>query len=408
MAIKVGGAEPGHSTGPPWPWRPALLLVALASLAGCSAEDPQRPAGTEAPAIGPAADPALPELRPTPEPLLVLGDAVDANMVFRVSAAIRLASGRIAVASGGTSRVLIFEPDGRLLAATGGAGEGPGEFHSLGGLARFPGDSILVLDPALRRLTLLNSDGRLGRVVPLPAEGSRFEMVGLLDDASIVLATSRTHVPGPNPERRPTLLIRYSSEGRPLDTIGAFTGLEIYSVMIGDVRALRALPFGRDLSTAAGGDRVYVGTGEDPAVQVRDRHGDAIGRITWSGAPEPVTAVDRLRHRERTLETIRNPEVRRLRTREFERGLARFPTYFPTHGRLLAGADGGLWVEEYVRPGDVTRRWHVLDPGGAPIGRVTLDTGSLLLDAGVDYLLVRAEDESGVESIRLYGLDRAN
>lgn len=389
---------------------PLVILGLAVGPGGCSPAPPD-PAADAAVASGPAADPALPRWRLSPEPRVVLGAAQDRDeaaspQFFRIAGAVRLASGQVAVLNGGTAEVLIYGPDGALIGAAGGRGGGPGEFRSPAGIAQLPGDSILVFDPGLRRATVLAADGGLGRVAPLPPDLPRFELAGVLDDGSLVLATPLSRVPGPEPERRPTLLLRFSATGDLIDTIGTFPGLEIYSVRIGDVQALRALPFGADLSAAAAGGRIWVGTGNVPAIELRDRRGHVIDRIEWPAETVLVTAADRARHRDRTLDSVRDPDLRRLRAREFDRGLVRYPAAFPTHARIIASGDGGVWIQEYPRPGAAAQRWHVLGPDGMPVGRVTFEAGLTLLDAGSDYALVRAEDHAGVESVRLHALDR--
>lgn len=56
----------------------------------------------------------------------------------------------------------LFDPSGAPLARVGRSGEGPGEFRSLGQVA-WKGDTMLVVDSRLRRITYLAPDGRLLR-----------------------------------------------------------------------------------------------------------------------------------------------------------------------------------------------------------------------------------------------------
>ena len=67
---------------------------------------------------------------------------------------------------------------------------------------------------------------------------------------------------------------------------------------------------------------------------------------------------------------------------------------------------GFLWVEESRLPGDDVPVWTVFGPEGEALARVSLPPGLRLLEAGADYLLGWARDESEVEYVNLYRLER--
>lgn len=80
------------------------------------------------------------------------------------------------------------------------------------------------------------------------------------------------------------------------------------------------------------------------------------------------------------------------------------PDYRPRYDRLASSAEGDLWVRQYREPTESTRRWVVLDPGGAARFQVEFDRDFELLDSGRDFVLVLVRDELDTEHIRLYGL----
>jgi len=71
-----------------------------------------------------------------------------------------LPDGGALVGEFGERTIYRIGPDGAVLATWGREGEGPGEYQALDAIL-FLGDSILVSDGRLRRLTLLSADGEV-------------------------------------------------------------------------------------------------------------------------------------------------------------------------------------------------------------------------------------------------------
>jgi hypothetical protein len=76
-------------------------------------------------------------------------------------------SGRLAVTQPDDGAVLLFDQSGDLVARVGRRGEGPGEFRS-GWLARQSSELIMVSDPVLRRVTMLDWNGKVKRTFSVP------------------------------------------------------------------------------------------------------------------------------------------------------------------------------------------------------------------------------------------------
>lgn len=97
----------------------------------------------------------------------------------------RDATGRF-LAGGTRGTVGVFAPDGRLQFAVGRAGSGPGEFREPYALYFTRGDSVVVLDRAIRRVTVF--DPKTMRVVrSFPLEGSSTNHVFALGGESLVV-----------------------------------------------------------------------------------------------------------------------------------------------------------------------------------------------------------------------------
>lgn len=84
------------------------------------------------------------------------------------------------------SEILFFDSAGRFLKPIGREGSGPGEFRFVGGILALPGDSLLVVDASLKRITVLTAEQRLSRTVSMPVGSFKWDGV-LLDDGGVVL-----------------------------------------------------------------------------------------------------------------------------------------------------------------------------------------------------------------------------
>ncbi|MEQ9401584.1 MAG: hypothetical protein RJQ04_20630 [Longimicrobiales bacterium] len=98
------------------------------------------------------------------EPLLTIGHEGDPRYEFaRVVFVGGLSDGRVVVADAGAAEVRIYTSDGTYEGATGGAGDGPGEYRFLNGAQTLPGDTVAALDLRLRRVSYLGPDGQFAR-----------------------------------------------------------------------------------------------------------------------------------------------------------------------------------------------------------------------------------------------------
>ena len=79
----------------------------------------------------------------------------------------------------------------------------------------------------------------------------------------------------------------------------------------------------------------------------------------------------------------------------------RFPPFDPS--RVLAAADGRIWVGAAVRPGEPAR-YDVFDGQGRRSLRVELGPGRRVAHVGTRGVHVVAEDADGVQTIERYPL----
>ena len=97
-------------------------------------------------------------------------DLSEAPIAGRVSSLVESPDGTVFV--GGSTEVLVFDPDGAYRGEIGRQGDGPGEFRSLTGLGMH-GDTLWTGDAMSGRVTRFLSDGSLLEIITPASIGSR-------------------------------------------------------------------------------------------------------------------------------------------------------------------------------------------------------------------------------------------
>ena len=197
-----------------------------------------------------------------------MSDEREGYLLHQVAGATRLADGRIVIANEGTLQLRYYDPEGTHLFDAGGEGEGPGEFESLAGFTRLPGDSLLV--DSWLRLSRFGPDGRHASSIPydmLLHEECRSTMGGgrhpLADGSMVVVAEVYAGIfrgrrcPIPSEAQPPAVIGRFIPATGVFDTIAELPGTELSYP-----DATYAYP--RTVVFAIGDDRIYLGqTGSD-------------------------------------------------------------------------------------------------------------------------------------------------
>ena len=330
----------------------------------------------------------------------------DAYQLFRVRDALRLPDGRVAVLDGGSAEVRVFGPDGSHLATWGGQGEGPGEFMQPTALASWPGDSLAVWDNRLRRLTVMDPHGALGRALTIAAaegmEAPAFSHV--LDDGRLVVVSPSLlgSEPWNGLRRIPVRVAVLHPDGTLAADLGEHPGQETFMrVGEGSIEIMR-LTFARGYAVSGAGDETLIA----PNDRLELRYWDATGALTRvvriARPPRLVTEADRAAELERRLTGA--PEQARPGIR---RAFEEFPgpDTLPAFSEAGTDTQGYTWVRPFRTAADTGReRWIVLDPEGVALGTVELPEGIDVYEIGADYVLGRWADELGVEHVRMWPL----
>ena len=314
-----------------------------------------------------------------------------------VSGIERLSDGRIVIGNGDTHDLRFYDSTGHFLRRVGGAGEGPGEFRSLGRLFLLPGDTIVVNDVRLRRLTVFDSAGRLIRTIKLAA-GAQADPIVLLTDRTLLARPGFLIRYGENGVRRDSAwIVRYDLQGALLDTVGRFIAGENFVYSEGKQSLGGPLPYGKDSYYAARKGGFYFGSGDAPEVHAYDLQGR-------------LTAIVRFN---RPLAAITDAHIAELRlpddsaSAQWNRVVAslKFPKQFPAYAGMLRDANANLWLKDYGWPPDETAEiWQVFDANSRWLGALDMPPRFNLMRVSGNYLLGIARDDLDVEHVRVYRL----
>lgn len=349
------------------------------------------------------------------EPLIVI-DGGPAPFVRIVGAAL-LPDGLV-IADAVTRLLYFYRLDGSQVAATGGAGDGPGEFRSLTWI-QVRGDRVVVYDRDLQRLSEFDADGRLrGSTQIEPTRHWTAEMArGVFDDGQILVRAQPTDgVPMQRDgSSRPELvLLLFDARGRVTDSVASHLGTEmtVQSLPGGRGQVMGAVPFGKGTGVAVGPSTFYIAENRDDRIVERNQRGEPIRELRPPDAPRPKAVTER--------------HIAAVRTTMAEQGapppvLALFdemprPDRFPVYGwyfgddvheleLLRADQEGRVWVLHGGGPGDLPV-WTMFSADGRPPMRIEAPEVLDVLAMSDDFVVVRHWSPLDVESVQLRALVR--
>lgn len=365
------------------------------------------------------------------EPLMSVGGDVTnpANDFNRVVGAVRLSDGRVAVADGASNEIRVFGPDGAHQTSVGRTGEGPGEYQIMAGLWHTDTDSIVVLDVAIRRLTVLGPTAEYGRSFSLGgmggamipgADGSVNMSIpaGVLDDGSLIgmANTFRINDTREGAFRDPLPLIRYGPDGAVRDTVAEVPGLEMEMMTMSFAGQSFSSPtpvsLGKQTLAVARGSRLYVATNEAWEVEAREADGTLRALFRVGAAPRPLAEADIATHRQEQRDLVdaqpgMSMAPQELKDQIYERiNVAPYPTTLPFIANLLVDDTGHLWAQEVSRPGDLRQRWGVFTPEGRLVTWLVMPERFRPTHITTDAIVGIWQDPDDVEHVRVYGLTR--
>lgn len=315
----------------------------------------------------------------------------------------------IVIANTGNGEVCFVGVDGRLLRRVGRGGSGPGEYRDLHSAQLIHGDSILVVDLMLRRLSVLEPNGTYVRSVTLsvPAAGlGSITRVVALADGSILVGFSEVTSMAPRPE--PVFfgqqLFRYGPGGDLAGPLGQFTESEHFvqetAREFGGV-AYWDLAFGKRFVLAPLDSGFIGGDGAESALRQYDSRGEVIAVHRLPVPVRPVTREDITQYRRDVLARAR-PERRSAAEAMVEQ--MPYPKTLPVFNAVLADGRARIWVKVSTRASQEAEQWIVLNRETRTSAVFTGPSGFSLLAVAPSLACGVFRDDLDVESVRCFGI----
>jgi hypothetical protein len=327
-----------------------------------------------------------------------------AHEFFIVSDVLRLRDGRLVVSDVGSSQVRFYAPDGQFIGATGRSGDGPGEFRNVRTLSRMRGDSIAAYDVRLNRLTVMDSNGVVGRVVSLGSAFARARHLRALGDSTFLgLVDSFSGTARRGRYRIPYAVVRLSATGTVMDTVTHISGREGFATEAVD----GPLPFRKEGHLAIQGQDFVVGSADSLMFDRYMLSGRHVQRTAVPGydlqlTPEQVDSVrltlypasERPPPPPSVVDFIEAVEISDSR---------------PAYSRLLLDAAGYVWAAQFhgQTQAESVIEWEIFSPEGDWLGAMRTPAGFDVLQIGADYIVGVRRDDVDMEHVEVRYLNRA-
>lgn len=356
-----------------------------------------------------APDTALPEPQTwtlAAEPELVIGeDGAPEGEFNRVIAALPLPGGELLVVDAGESAVKVFSESGEYRRTIGRQGEGPGEFRSIFWV-ELEGDTLVVNDVRIRRLTLLRLDGTPLSSVVLRPQGwpTPLNVLGRMPDGRWLVSGSMPRPTGlPVGVVRDTMAFGFlsaSGEGEVehfhRDLTGGMVHIEGANVLV--------LGFAGTIpSILRVGDRLVALRPETGMMTVFNAIGVQEAEHALPMPMRPLSGSEVARLRAEALEGA-NPQRRAFVEAIFADGAV--PEHYPAFTSVLPDGEEQLWFEALELEPPPARRYSVVSIGGEWVAEIFMPPAFEPLTIGPDWVLGIHRDEDGVQRVMRYGLER--
>lgn len=341
------------------------------------------------------------------EPLFTLGWAPDDPTFTWIQAGRILPDGGAVIGDYGSGMLYRLGPNGSVSATWGRNGEGPGEYQSFAGIIQ-RGDSIVVSDGRLRRLTLLSADGDVLATRQLLGDFLH-QVSSVLPDGRFLLVPGEGYsaVDEMRPEwvfeTRPVLAADLESDGA--DTLAVLPHLRRWYGVRGGTPGYIAMK-GR----AGGFDGGFAFARADRAeVGWYDGSGKLVQLARWDEDPVPLTAerkalmiqaYDELYRSQGADEAVIADRLARLTD-----GLDIYEGDLPYWDAFYVDRGGNVWLREFpLIPVEPSSTWRVVSRDGVFVGRVELPEVVAILDVTEYRVLAVRLDELDVPAAVMFEL----
>jgi hypothetical protein len=354
------------------------------------------------------------QLRIAAKPTVTIGNGTDDRSTLHVIvAAWRLSNGDIAIVEAGSQTpIRAFKQDGKFDRVIARNGAGPGEIGPMLYSATRAGDSIITFDLSGARATVFDAarGTHTATAVVLRNAPARVVVQGLAGASrwlvTGVSAALRTHADGAF--RDTTFLGVATVGGDSVVVIGRVPGMALYANnrVPGPPNMMRVrydslVPWTTFLTL---GDRIIVADPAADEIMVFDATGKHLPSIRVPFAAAAYDPREVGRALARSLALAKTATDSGFRAAMFN--LASRPKNAPRFKRVIAGADGELWIEKFWLDESAPREYAVVDRAGRLIGHVTGAPAVRFTDFGRDYAVGIAVDDDGVQTVVLHKITR--
>ncbi len=346
------------------------------------------------------------------EPLVRVGmlDGPDPYLFSNIVGAARLPDGSVVVADEQSHEVRMFDAGGRHVWTSGREGQGPGEYRGLRLMRGCPGAAATVFDWNQNRITRLGSDGSVVDMRVLDAvEVNPYNDPTCAPNGDLVFDEwpesewGAAEAVEPGEFYRWRVDLSWEADDGVVTLATGIPGAERFNYAGGS----GPRTWGKDMAFAVMSTGVWYGSADDYELE----HVDWNGRVTriarWAGPELQVSREHLNRFRDAYLARYETPEERRRFERERWPEIRddlpeRFPAYVSKG--LVSLPDGSVWVVPHPWRDMGGDEFHLLDPHGAWLHRLTIPSGRTLLDAGPGWVLLLEEGEFDEQSVAVYEL----
>lgn len=317
----------------------------------------------------------------------------------------------IVVGNAGNGEICLFGANGRLIRRSGRGGSGPGEYRDMTGVHILPGDSSLVVDNLLRRLTVLSPEGTFVRSIALAPPVERLgalTRILVLRDGSFIAGYSEVRSMAPRPEAVffGQQLFRHDAGGNLLARVGRFTESEHFvqevARQLGGV-AYWDRAFGKRFAMAPFASGFIGGDGSEPVLQQYDAAGRLIAVHRLPLENRPVTQRDIEDYRREALSKA-HPERRAIAQQMVDR--MPYPSTMPVFDAILSDGSTAIWVKRYTPANGPEARWIVLDPSTRTTAVFAAPSHFALMAVSPTLACGVSRDELEIESVRCFNISR--
>lgn len=368
----------------------SLFVIAVAVSAACSADTGQPDAATDTAVPRPWATAAA----STAALEATSGDDVFLSYVWDVATD---SQGNVYVIDGGEAAIIALNPDLTHNRLIGREGEGPGEFGRPAQVQVLAGDSVLVWDSQLQRITVFPAAGdEPGYVQPLGTQERAGNVWRLTGSAGHIARSSTAYMADGSDEgstRKTVLRHVHEADGRVADEV-------LFEYPAGEALVQRGEgfvsmaghPFGRGSFVAIlRGDRVVHTSSDALEVRILDLGGQVETAFSYETTPIPVTRGEL----DAAADRLSDAFAQLLREGA--------PYVWPALTGMVVDDQNRIWVG--IRKADrSTTEWAAFEADGTHQVSVDLPVDVDLYAIRGDRMVGVARDELDVARVRVYRL----